>query len=96
MTKENENGYKVLISTLIKCEEKIVGKVAITIAKEIEGLEIDNKGNVVKVVNGEEAFDALYQEYKKYGFGLVTAIIKPHIKEVLKKYPNLKIPEELR
>ncbi|MEM5882780.1 MAG: hypothetical protein QXQ77_00885 [Candidatus Aenigmatarchaeota archaeon] len=62
MAKENENGYKVLISTLIKCEEKIVGKVAITIAKEIEGLEIDDKGNVVKVVNGEEAFKALYQE----------------------------------
>ncbi|MCS7105851.1 MAG: hypothetical protein NZ942_00840 [Candidatus Aenigmarchaeota archaeon] len=93
--KKDEIGYKLLISTLIKCEERIVGKVAIIIAKEIKGLEIDEEGNVVKITNGEKIFNKLFQEYKKYGFGLVTVLVKPHIKEILKKYPNLKIPKDL-
>jgi hypothetical protein len=89
--------WKKLISILIECEKKLVGKVAITIAKEMPGLKISEEGKVLEVKDGEKIFNQLYQVYRKYGFGVVTVIIKPRLKEVLEKAPELKskIPKEL-
>jgi hypothetical protein len=91
-----EKEYRELLSILIKSQIRLVGKVAITIANELPGLEVSESGEIKKATNAKNLFFQLYQEYRKYGFGIVTAFIKPQIKNLLKKYPNLEIPAELR
>ncbi len=90
--------YKELIEKVVKEEKKIVKKVAITTAnKKVEGLKVDDDGNVLELSeNGEKVFEHLYNSYKELGFGTAKIIIKKAIKPVLEDNPDLKVPEELR
>lgn len=89
-------GYKELIERVVKEEKKIVGEVAVKTARDLDGVVVDEEGNVIELTeNGFEVFRTLYEKYKELGFGTAKIIIKKAIEPVLEKYPDIKIPEEL-
>lgn len=68
--------YEPLIEGVIQQEKAIIGLVAITKARQVEGLEIDDDGNVESLEgDGEEIFTALIEAYKSVvGEAVMTAI----------------------
>lgn len=91
-----KEAYKELISSVIKKEKRIVKDIAISSARDIDGLEIDDEGNVEKLEReGKEVFEDLYSKYKELGFGTAKVIIKKAIEPVMEEHPDLEIPEEL-
>ena len=92
-----KEGYKELIEAVVKQEKKIVKDVAITSVNRIEGVEVDEDGNVERLDReGDKVFRDIYKRYKEIGFGTARVIIKKAIKPVIEEYPELDIPEELK
>mgnify|MGYP006297081171 CR=1 FL=1 len=92
-----DEGYRELIESMIKEERRVVKDVALKEVREMEGIVIDEDGNIVELSeDGREVFTRIYRRYKELGFGTVRIVIKKAIEPVLEKNPDLEVPEELR
>ncbi len=91
-----KEGYRELLTAVVKEEKRIVKDVAVREANKIEGLKVGKQGNVEKIErDGSKVFEDLYKRYKELGFGTAKIIIKKAIQPVLEKYPDLEVPDEL-
>ncbi len=91
-----KEGYRELITAVVKNEKRIVKDVAVREANRIEGLYVDEQGNVEDLErDGSKIFEDLYKRYKELGFGAAKIIIKKAIQPVLEKYQDLEVPDEL-
>lgn len=93
----DEGKYRELIERMIKEERKVVKDVALKEVTKMDGIVIDEEGNVKELSeDGCEMFRKIYRRYRELGFGTVKIIIKKAIDPVLESNPELEIPEELR
>lgn len=89
--------YVELIEKMIKEEKRIVKDVAIKEARDIQGVIVDDEGNVLELEeDGSEVFKNIYHRYRELGFGTVKLVIKKAISPILEENPELDVPEELR
>lgn len=87
---ETKEEYSKLISQIIRKQVAILGPdVAILKAQKVEGLEVDEEGNV-KTIEREpqQTLEDLIDQY----VGLSGQIVKSAIKPLLADYPDLEIP----
>lgn len=87
---ESKQEYAQLITQIIKKQIAILGPdVAVLKAQKVEGLEVDQEGNVEKLdQEGQKTLQKLIDQY----VGLSGQIVKSAIKPLLADYPNLEVP----
>jgi hypothetical protein len=90
--------YEDLISAMIKKFMTVVQReTIIDVANTIEGLQVDNRGNVVSLTRaGGAVFEELYKKYKAMGGGAARIFAKQAIKSIIESNPGLTVPDELR
>lgn len=87
---KTEEEYRDLISDVIKKQIVVLGpNIAILKAKGVGGLEIDKKGNVIRLKG--EPQKVLQKLIDRY-VALSGQIVKSTIEPLLAKYPALKMP----
>ncbi len=75
---------------------KIMGKAAVTLAKEVDGIEIDNEGNVLSV-SDERIIEKLMKKYRTINVlapMLMARCLERLLEKGLELPPN--IPEEIK
>lgn len=82
--------YEPLIEGVIQQEKSIIGLVALTKARQVEGLEIDDDGNVESLNgDGQEIFSDLVESYKSVVGEAVMTAIRQYESEEGELPPNL-------
>lgn len=68
--------YDSLIESIIQQEKDIIGLVALTKARQVDGLEVEDDGSIKSMErNGEEVFKDLVESYKSLvGEAIATAL----------------------
>lgn len=82
--------YNPLISEIIKKQSVVLGpQIALSRARTIDGLKVDDEGNVLDLGgNGEEKLRTLIEVY----VALSGEIVKNTIEPLIKKYPGINFP----
>lgn len=82
--------YGLLISEIIKKQSVVLGpQIALSRARSIGGLRVDDEGNVLDLGgNGEEKLRTLIEAY----VALSGEIVKNTIEPLIKKYPGINFP----
>lgn len=85
----NEQDYKGLIGEIVKKQIDILGPdVALLKAGNIDGLKLDERGNVISVKGDhQEALQKLVDQYIELSGQIVKNVLKP----VFAKYPSIEI-----
>jgi len=94
---ENEQAYKEVINTIIESKVKAFGQLAINKAKIINGLTVDDQGNVGSISGDPKTvIHNLLITYEEI-CGRVSTISARTVTARLRrnKYPNLELPKEL-
>lgn len=87
MNENNAEQYKALISDIIAKQIVILGPdIAVLKARNIQGLEVDDKGSVVSL-SGEpkEVLEQLIDSYMELSGQIVKSTLKP----IFDKYPDI-------
>lgn len=87
---ETKQEYKKLLTQIIKKQVAILGPdVAILKARNVEGLEVGEEGDVEEINRGpQQVLQSLIDQY----VNLSGQIVKSTIKPLLADYPDLEIP----
>jgi len=90
--------YKELIQAMIKKQIVILGSVAvIKHCRMVSGLSIDDAGNLQSISgDGKKIVADLIAEFIKVSGAVSTMFFKQGAQEVLKKYPSLDVPDQLK
>jgi uncharacterized membrane protein len=90
--------YEDLISATVKKFMTVVRKETIIgVANSIDGLQVDDNGNVVALTRaGSAVFEEVYLKYKSMGGGVAKIFAKQAIKPIIESNPGLAIPDELK
>lgn len=90
--------YEDLISAVIKKFMTVVRKeIIIDVANNIEGLQVDDDGNVAALTgDGSAIFDELYDRYKSMGGTIAKIFAKQAIEPIIESNPELKVTDELK
>lgn len=85
----NTNDHKELIKEIIQKQIVIIGPdIAISVARNVQGLTITDKGEVIDIKGDEnEVIQKLIDEY----VSLSGLIVKKAMEPLLAKYPSVKI-----
>ncbi len=88
--------YEKIIREIIKQQEMIVGSLAWTEAKKVDGLEIAD-GQLVRVQgNDEKVLGLLVEQYKRL-FGLASvAVCKDAVKSLSNETKDVRLPDILK
>lgn len=87
--------YEKIIQKAVNKETEILGeKTALGIAKEVEGLELDEKGEIKKLEREEQKIlEDLVQEYQKIGGAVSASLIAREIEDLVEK--DMELPDIL-
>jgi hypothetical protein len=90
--------YNDLISAVIKKFMTVVKKeTIIKVANGVDGLQVDDYGNIVNLSrDGEAVFADLYQRLKEIGGGVAKIFAKQAVGPIIAADPGLSVPDELR
>lgn len=90
--------YDHLITAMIKKFMTLIQKeTTIEVANSIDGLEVDEDGNVVSLNReGSEVFADLYRRFKMIGGGVAKIFARQVTAPIVASNPGLSVPEELR
>jgi len=92
----DENAHKEVIERIIESQMKLLGPLAITKAKDANGLEITDEGKVVSISgNPILVLRNLVLKYEEIAGRAAAAVCKIAIVELKKKHPDLELPPEL-
>ena len=93
---ENEQAYTEVINTIIASKVKAFGRLAIDKAKTINGLNIDEQGNVVALFGSPQTIiHNLLITYEEICGKVSTISARTVIIRLRRKYPDLELPKEL-
>jgi hypothetical protein len=93
---ENEQAYKEIINTIIESKLIAFGRLAIDKARIINGLTVDNQGNVVSFSDDPKTvIHNLLITYEEICGRVSTISARVVTARLRKKYPNLELPKEL-
>lgn len=83
-----------MMDAVIKKEKEIIGKAAITIARRVEGLSVDDSGKIIDCTMPEDdAFSRLVDEYVKMMGDVTFTIVSMAIAPIIAPHcPKLKPP----
>jgi hypothetical protein len=87
--------YADLITQIVREMQKIMGPVAVTLANKVPGLNVGEK-KVSITGNPEKVIFGLLEQYMKIVGNVAITIAKKQSAFFAAKYPNLKVPKELR
>jgi len=95
--KEKNISYRDLVETIVKQNSFFGGDKSITLANEVKGLSVSQKGDVIKMCgNGLETIKSLIRLYRlSIGEGSIN-ITRHAIRDLIIQNPKLKIPTELK
>ena len=85
--------YTKMIRSIINQMENVIGPVATTQAKRVEGLVINKKISIKG--KPQNAIKDLIERYKSLMGPVALTIAKKGAKPILEKNPKLKVPKEL-
>jgi hypothetical protein len=90
--------YNELITAMIRKFMTLIKKeTTIEIANSIDGLEVDDAGNVISLTrDGSEVFAELYRRFKEIGGGIAKIFARQVTAPIAAANPGLFVPEELR
>jgi len=93
---ESEQAYKEIINTIIKSKITAFGRLAIDKAKIINGMTVDEQGNVVSFSDDPKTvIHNLLITYEEICGRVSTISARTVTVKLRKKYPNLELPKEL-
>jgi hypothetical protein len=93
---ENQQAYQEIINTIIESKVRAFGRLAIDKAKIINGLNIDDQGNVISVSDEPKTvIHNLLVTYEEICGRVSTISARTVIMRLKNKYPNLDLPKEL-
>ena len=90
--------YNDLITAMIRKFMTLIKKeTTIEIANRIDGLKVDEDGNILSLTrDGELVFAELYQRFKEIGGGVAKIFARQVTAPIVASNPGLLVPEELR
>lgn len=95
-----KNRYKNYLNSIIQIEKKLIGELAITLAKKVRVLDMDADGNVIDYRgSGEKVLSDLINQYKRMIGEVAPMIIGKNLrllKEGNKLKDGVELPENLK
>ncbi len=92
----DEQAYKKVIEKIIARQVELVGTLAVSKAKSVIGLEIDDQGKVMAISGAPLLIiHNLLLKYEEVAGKVATMVSKIAITGLKKEYPGLELPPKL-
>jgi hypothetical protein len=88
--------YRELADSIIREQQHIIGPVALTQAKKVAGISIENTGTVEIQGSGKDIVQALVEQYAKLFGKASIQVCKEAVESLLNKMPASDIPDILK
>lgn len=88
--------YRQVLTAIVKGKVNAFGKVAITKAREVGSLTIDDAGNAIAIAGDPvSAIEQLLAIYKRQAGDVAVKSARMHVARILAAHPGLRLPAEL-
>lgn len=88
--------YRQVLTAIVKGKVNAFGKVAITKAREVGSLTIDDAGNAIAIAGDPvSAIERLLEIYKRQAGDVAVKSARMHVARILAAHPGLRLPAEL-
>jgi len=92
----DEQAYGQVVDKIIEGQVKLLGLLAITKAKNVDGFQIDDEGRVISISGDpKQIIHNLVLKYEEVAGETASKMCKIAISKLKEEYPGLELPEEL-
>ncbi len=93
---KDEQIYREIINRIIEIQMRLMGGLGLKIVKNVENLQLDNAGKVVKITDDPIlVIQNMLMKYEEIQGDAAATMCKIAILELVKEHSDLKLPPEL-
>ena len=84
------SGHDDIAGAIIAGQRQVIGALAITMARSVAGLEVNDDGSA-RVIGGDQALDDLVKAYSSITGQLGVRMCQAHAKDALQRNPQIHV-----